>query len=93
MDEEKKLLHWISMYPGSHFYNLKVKSAMALEDNQQTGLYATDENKDEIIHLCNLMKAFIKANYPKAKFWYEDLPKEYVELIPKLGITREDLMT
>lgn len=90
--EEKEKFHWISMYPGSHFDSLKVKTDWALGKNQQTGLYATEENKKDIEHLCNLMKAFIKANYPKAKFWYKDLPKEYIELIPKLGISREELM-
>ena len=93
MENKKEKLCWISMHPGSHFDSLNVKTDWACEKDQLTGIYAKVENKEDVDHICNLMKAFIKANYAKAKLWYEDLPKEYTQLIPKLKISKEKIMT
>ena len=76
----------------AHFASLKVKTDSAEEQNLLDGIYAPDSDKQQVEHICNLMKAVIVANYEKARDWYPDLPVEYRKLIPKLKFALDKIM-
>ena len=73
-----------------YFQKLIIKKDKADENNLVNSLYFKKEEEKECIHLLRLIQALIKANYSGAKDWYKNLPKEYIELIPRLKIDRPE---
>lgn len=63
-----KKYYWISMSPGSHFKNLKLKSGNAEVQNMSECIYFDyDTEKQDAEDFLDKMKQFIMANYPRAK--------------------------
>lgn len=85
---EKKPFYWLTMSYAGTFGNIKVKNDQAEEKNLSDGLYFTKEEEKDAKHLMWLIQAVIKANYSRAKDWYQDLPQEYIDLLDKLKIER-----
>lgn len=87
---EKETFCWITMSYAGVFEDLKIKNNEAEKNNLTNSLHFKKGEEKEANHLLHLIQALIKANYSGAKNWYKNLPKEYVELIPRLKIEQPE---
>ncbi|MDE6649543.1 MAG: hypothetical protein K2K45_06415 [Muribaculaceae bacterium] len=85
---EKEPFYWITMSYAGVFDNVKLKRDSAEEKNLANSLYFKEDEIEDAYHLMNLIKATIKANYKGAESWYDDLPKDYIDLISQLKIDK-----
>ncbi|WP_289834953.1 hypothetical protein [uncultured Phocaeicola sp.] len=81
---DKRIFHWIKTPYASSFKDLDIKTDSAEEANLHDALSFPKDKRTDASHLMYLIQALIKANYPRTKNWYPNLPKEYVDFMGKL---------
>ncbi len=85
---EKEPFYWITMSYAGVFDDVRLKRDSSEEKDLANSLYFKEDEIEDAYQLMNLIKATIKANNKRAESWYNDLPKDYIDLIPQLKIDK-----
>lgn len=87
----KEPFYWLTTSYAGVFDDIHIKNDNAVEKDLEHSLYFSKEEEDDAKHLKFLIMALIKANYPRAKDWYKELPRQYQDLITRLKIDKTDI--